>query len=540
MSTKPKILLVDDREENLLALEGLLKRHEAELLKARSGKEALELLLEHEVALALVDVRMPEMDGFQLAELMRGSERTREIPLIFITAGLHDQARVFKGYDSGAVDFLVKPLDPRILNSKVTVFLQLNCQKRQLAERVLELEAALVARKRAEEDLREADRRKDEFLAVLSHELRNPLAPIKNSLFILDRVPPEGEQAGRARGVIERQMDQLTRLIDDLLDMTRITRNKIVLQREPLELNRLVRQAIDDHRSLLHRHELDLEERLASKPMWVHGDGARLAQVVSNLLQNAAKFTGRGGSIQVSIDEEIVVRGNPSPRWANIRVRDTGVGMDPDTLASLFQPFMQADSSLDRSKGGLGLGLALVKGVVQLHGGEVSARSDGLGKGSEFFIRLPLEEAPASQPSNENQRPPVSRRRVLVIEDNIDAAESLREALELDEHEVTVAHNGQEGLAKAREVHPEVVLCDIGLPEMDGYAVARAFRADPALRNTFLVALTGYGLPEDLRKAAEAGFQQHLVKPPSLEKLEELLGSRQGDVQAPASEHDRG
>jgi signal transduction histidine kinase len=501
MSDVPKLLLVDDRPENLLALEALLRPSDAQILKAESGKRALELLLEHEVALALIDVQMPEMDGFDLAELMRNVERTREIPIIFVTAGLHDQDRVFKGYETGAVDFLVKPLEPRILASKVNVFLQLYRQRQLLID--------------ANVQLLEADRRKNEFLAVLSHELRNPLAPIRNSVYILNRATPGGEQARRAVAVIDRQATQLSNLVDDLLDVTRITRNKVRLQKQHLDLNQVVHRAAEDNRTFFERNEVRLSCDLAPAPVPVDADATRVAQMIGNLLQNAAKFTPHGGHAHISVASE--------DGEAVVRVVDNGVGMAPETVARLFQPFMQADQSLDRNKGGLGLGLALIKGLVEMHGGSIQAQSDGLGKGAAFVVRLPLDaEAALERPAGRVRGPRICRR-VLIIEDNLDAAESLREALELGAHEVGVAYSGPEGLEKARSFRPDVVLCDIGLPGMDGYEVARAVREDPALRSIFLVALSGYALPEDLEKAAAAGFHHHLAKPPSVDALERVL-----------------
>ncbi|MBI5498608.1 MAG: response regulator [Deltaproteobacteria bacterium] len=386
--------------------------------------------------------------------------------------------------------------------------------------------ADITDRKRAEAEraaanlrLVESDRRKNDFLAVLSHELRNPLAPISNSLYVLGRAAPGGNQAQRAREVIERQVAQLTRLVDDLLDVTRISRNKIQLQRERVDLCDLVRRSAEDQRSLFDRNEIRLETDVPDEALCVIADRSRVAQVIGNLLQNAAKFTGRGGAASVS------VRADDERRHAVVRVVDTGVGMTPETLHGLFQPFVQAERTLDRSKGGLGLGLALVKGLVELHGGEVRACSEGLGKGSGFTVRLPLESGAVADRCPEPAAAERRRRRVLVIEDNIDAAETLREALEFGEHEVAVAYNGPEGLAKARAFRPEVVLCDIGLPGMDGYEVARAFRGDDALRDIRLVALSGYAQPEDLQRAREAGFEHHLAKPPSLERIEELLAS---------------
>ncbi len=374
----------------------------------------------------------------------------------------------------------------------------------------------------AEAALLEADRRKNEFLAVLSHELRNPLAPISNSLYVLERAAPGGEQANRARQIIGRQIEHLSNLVNDLLDVTRITRNKIQLQKEHLELNEVVRRAVEDNRSFFERAGVHLELSASPAALTVLADRTRIAQLVGNLLQNAAKFTPEGGTTRVSVEAETDA--------AVIRVVDDGVGMSGETLAGLFQPFVQADHTLDRSKGGLGLGLALVKGLAELHDGSVSARSQGIGKGTEFVVRLPMEaRLPASAAATVAPLEK-ARRRVLIIEDNLDAAESLREALQLGGHVVATARGGREGLALARTFHPEVVLCDIGLPAMDGFSVARAFRSDERLEGAFLVALTGYALPEDLQRAAEAGFQHHLAKPPSIEKLEELLASLEAGV----------
>ena len=376
----------------------------------------------------------------------------------------------------------------------------------------------------AGEALREVDCNKNQFLAVLSHELRNPLAPITNCLYILDHAPAGSEQARRAQVVIGRQVGQLARLVDDLLDVTRISRNKLTLQRKRLDLNQLVRQTLADHRIQFAKNEVRVEHFPASQPVFVEGDQNRLAQVVGNLLQNAAKFTGPGGRMRVSVATDNATKG----AGAVVRIADTGIGMTPEMLARLFQPFAQADATLDRSKGGLGLGLALAKGLVELHGGTITAHSAGVGQGAEFAMRLPLAaEEVASESARSPALAPSGRRRVLIIEDNVDAADSLREALELSEHKVEVAYTGPSGIAKARASKPEVVFCDIGLPGMDGFEVARAFRADDVLRGTRLVALSGYALPEDVQRAREAGFDQHVAKPPSLERLEEALASHQ-------------
>jgi signal transduction histidine kinase/CheY-like chemotaxis protein len=372
---------------------------------------------------------------------------------------------------------------------------------------------------RAAEALREADRNKDQFLAVLSHELRNPLAPIHNSLYVLERAAPGGEQARRAHAVIDRQVGQLTRLVDDLLDVTRISRGKIRLQREPLDLREVVLRAVDDHRAAFVTNGVELDVEVADALVRVDGDRTRLAQVVGNLLTNAAKFTPRGKRTLIAL------QGDAGAAEAIIRVRDTGAGIAADMLPRLFEAFVQVDRTLDRSRGGLGLGLALVKGLVEMHGGAVAVTSDGPGRGAEFTVRLPLARAAAVSPAAPAPATPgrAVRRRVLIIEDNLDAGESLREVLLYDGHEVEVARDGCEGLEKARQFRPEVVLCDIGLPFMDGYEVATALRADPELATVFLVALTGYASPEEVARAREVGFDAHLAKPPSLERLRAAL-----------------
>jgi two-component system CheB/CheR fusion protein len=385
----------------------------------------------------------------------------------------------------------------------------------------------VTARKRAELELGEAnrrlleaDRRKSEFLAVLSHELRNPLAPIRSCLDVLEHTSP-ASGAGpdrRAYEVIRRQFDHLTRLVDDLLDVTRITSGKIALQRQVLDLNELARHAVDDHRDAFIRGGIALEFAAAPAPVCVSGDRARLTQVVGNLLHNAAKFTPRGGTTRVSIDSE------PARGHAVIRVTDTGRGIAPEVVPRLFEPFTQVDAALDRQRGGLGLGLAIAKGMIELHGGSIRVDSEGPGTGARFTIALPQETC-AELPVDPEPDTPSSRaaRRVLVIEDNADAANALRNVLELAGHWTQVAYNGPDGLRHARGFAPDVVFCDIGLPEMDGYKVARALRADPALHQVKLVAVSGYGAPEDLAKAQAAGFDVHVTKPVSMTRLEQIL-----------------
>jgi PAS domain S-box-containing protein len=371
----------------------------------------------------------------------------------------------------------------------------------------------VTARRRAEDALRAEARRKDEFLATLSHELRNPLAPIRNGIYLLQH-GPDGDKARTALAVIDRQVTHLTRIIDDLLDVTRIARGKVRLQRELLDLGELAQRTVEDHRAAFDEAGVHLELDRAPSPCWVEVDGSRLAQVLGNLLGNALKFTNRGGHVRVSVDL--------MTDRAALRVRDTGVGIAPEVLERLFEPFQQAPQTLERTRGGLGLGLAMVKGLVELHGGTVQVRSAGLGHGAEFAIHLPLADAPAHAPAP-HQASLGSSHRVLVIDDNEDAATSLRDVLELSGHRVRVALDGPAGLAAAREFDPEVVICDIGLPRMDGYEVARKLRSDARLRRAWLVAMTGYAAPEDLERARAAGFDRHVAKPPTLEKLESLF-----------------
>jgi PAS domain S-box-containing protein len=434
--------------------------------------------------------------------------------------GLLNLANKEGGYgedDRRALDGLAARVAPMLYAWLQRKLRQEDRQRAQEALRESEhrLRLALRDAQHANLQLAEANRRKNEFLAVLSHELRNPLAPIVNSLYVLDHAPPDGDQATRARQIIGRQVTQLSELVNDLLDVTRITRNRVELQMDRLELYELVRRAVEDNRSLFERAGVCLDLAPASLPVPVIADPTRLSQVVGNLLQNSAKFTSRGGHTRVSV----AVDGSE----AVLRVADDGAGMEGGTLARLFQPFAQADQTLDRSKGGLGLGLALVKGLVELHGGRVSARSDGPGKGSEFLVRLPLDTGAALEPVVVGVCLARARWRILIIDGDADAANGLRAALELGDHEVAVACDGLDGLTKARAFQPQVVFCDIGLQGMDGFQVAQALRADVRLEGAQLVALGGHALPEDLRRASEAGFQRHIAKPPSLEKLEHLL-----------------
>ncbi len=363
---------------------------------------------------------------------------------------------------------------------------------------------------------------KNQFLAMLSHELRSPLAPIRNSVYILERAEPSGSQAKLAKAIIGRQVDHLAHLVDDLLDVTRIACGKVQLSRGYVELGEIVRRAVEDHSPEFAPRHIALELQTSSEPLWIDADPNRISQVISNLLQNAAKFTNAQGHVTVTVGREADT--------AIVRVADDGMGIAPEILPRLFQPFMQADQSIHRPRGGLGLGLALVKGLVELHGGTVAAQSGGIGRGAEFTVRLHLPKAherPARHPidSRGKEGGALDGRRVLIVEDNEDHAETLRALLALGGHVVEEAHDGRTGVEKAHAFNPDVVLCDLGLPGMNGFEVARSIRADPTLASTVLVAVTGYTLPEDRRKSAAAGFDHHLAKPVTFEQLKTIVTS---------------
>jgi signal transduction histidine kinase/ActR/RegA family two-component response regulator len=392
-------------------------------------------------------------------------------------------------------------------------------QRARFSEQKLEDLTLRLSQKRAA--LERADRAKGELLSMLAHELRNPLGTISNALQVL-RLKGEGDQAARrAIDAAERQVLHQALLIDDLLEASRVTRGEVELHCEDLDLAALVRETAEGHREALQEAGLTLELDLPDGPLQVRGDPLRLSQVVSNLLDNAAKFTPAGG--RVSVHAARATGG----RRAEIRVRDTGAGIPVEELPFVFEVFTQGDQSLDRSRGGLGVGLAVVKGLIEMHGGEVEARSEGAGKGSELMLRLPLDPAaaqPETPPDNGERKAAANgARKVLLVEDNPDAAATMRDFLELSGHEVELAANGTDGVEAARHFHPEVVLCDLGLPGMTGFEVAAELRRDPATREARLIAVTGYGREEDRRRSKEAGFDLHLTKPVDPVQLRNLL-----------------
>jgi signal transduction histidine kinase/DNA-binding response OmpR family regulator len=665
------ILVVDDLPEKLLVYEAILSSLGENLVMVASGKQALKQVLNQQFAVILLDVNMPDMDGFETARLIRGHRRSSSTPIIFLTA-FADEVRTAEGYASGAVDYLPTPVVPEILRAKVRVFVELYKMRQQIAQRAEErahhaaaedanrrltflsdasailgrslefratardlvqlpipfladfsllsfapgltpageplfarqdsakelvanevlddvpavmltaaqrvcetsrrvppaatsagelsvlaipleargrvfavltlarnpgrppfhgqdvaLATALVSRAAPaldnallHEELIKADRQKIDFLSMLAHELRNPLAPICNAVHLLRLNAADDPDVQWSSDVIDRQVSQLVRLVDDLLDVSRITSGKIRLKVELMDLTEAVQIAVEASQPLIDDHNHELSVTMPARPIWIEGDQTRITQVVTNLLNNAAKYTEDGGQIQLSLRAD--------DAQAVLCVRDTGIGIPANMLHSVFEPFTQVERTLDRSSGGLGIGLTLVQRLIEKHGGSVAAESDGLGLGSTFTVTLPVcphEAAPASrQPRGRmaEVEPPLSEK-VLIVDDNADAADSLATLFRLAGYQVQVAYDGLSGVTAANAFEPGVVLLDIGLPGLDGYAVARRLRDQDATRNALLIAISGYGQPRDEARSAEAGFDRHLVKPVEFTRLQAAL-----------------
>lgn len=531
------ILVVDDSASNLVAIEAALSDVAGRLVKVSSGAAALRALLERPFALVLLDVQMPNMDGFETARLIRSRERTRHIPIIFITAFNRDDTQARRGYELGAVDFLFKPIVPEVLRAKASVFVALQRHtaevarqaellrqidrrehERRLQEEKRRWEAVLLRRK--VEELAEADRRKDEFLAILGHELRNPIAPILNGIGIL-AASEDPEVVARAREAMERQARHLARLVDDLLDVARITSGTIELRREPLQVGSIIDAAVAMAKPLIEEKKHHLSVQIKDRELMIVGDAVRLIQALSNLLNNAARYTSDGGTIEVECTQE---RGH-----VVIRVADDGQGIAPQLLASVFDLFVRGSSE----GGGLGIGLTLASRLIRMHEGEISVTSDGPGTGCAFRVQLPLAEQGRSvrpctaAPSHSRGPAPL---RIVVVEDNCDIRETLCSLLEIWGHDVEVAEDGRTGAELVIRQRPALAIVDIGLPELDGYEVATRVRRATGRDSVRLVAITGYGQKEARERAFEAGFDDHLVKPVDIDSLRRLLGDLQADA----------
>jgi PAS domain S-box-containing protein len=638
LDARPLILLVDDQPARLVTYEAILAALPVRTITTSSGNEALQQLLKQEFAAVLLDVNMPDMDGFEVARLIRGHPRLERTPIIFVTGFEVSALDQLKGYEVGAIDYISVPIVPEILRSKVAVLVELHQRHRELQElnralkdaraevdsqyankmahqrqlyeailsntpdfayvfdlnhrfayanegllkmwgktreeaigkTCLELgyepwhaamhdreidqivatkkpirgevpftgtfgrrdydyvlvpvvgtddEVVAVAgttrdvteRKQTEATLRESDRRKDEFIAMLAHELRNPVAPIRNAGEILARLATDERQAALA-GVLKRQTDQLSRLLDDLLEVARVTQGRIALKRESVAIQACVQMAVEAVEPMIKERHLRLSVTRQGLSIFVDADKVRLTQCIVNLLTNAAKFTPANGDISINSRIE--------DYQAVIEVRDTGLGISAELLPKVFDLFVQGERSLDRSEGGLGIGLSVCKQLIEMHGGHVTASSEGVSHGSTFAIHLPLAREDGA-PRESAAEAGSAKRRILVVDDNKDAADSLAALLQIEGHEVTAVYTPEAGLEEVERLKPDLVLLDIGLPRITGYEVAQRIKAAHPLMS--VVALSGYGRPEDKQRSADAGFDAHLVKPVDFDDLRQLM-----------------
>jgi signal transduction histidine kinase/DNA-binding response OmpR family regulator len=652
---KVNILLVDDQPAKLLGYEAILQDLNENLIKAHSGREALEYLLRGNVAVVLVDVCMPELDGFELADMIRQHPRCQKTAIIFVS-GIHmsDLDRL-KGYDFGAVDYVSVPVVPEILRARVSVFIDLYRKTHELEQfnRELELRVAertqelsdsnaqlrvseerlrlavmgagmgtwdtdwitgeshwsetfvkmmgyppghevpasmegfrdrihpedvsmvmkaidrakiersifssehritradsgaatwvsafgrfffddglpvrfvgvlfdINERKVLEESLRDADRRKDEFLAILAHELRNPLNPIRSAANVLRMQESSNTELAWSRDVIDRQVDHLTRLVDDLLDVSRITSGKLDLRRERVTLSEVVQSAVEASRPLIEDCGHTLEVSIPEEPVYLNADLVRLSQVIINLLNNAAKFTTRkDGHIRLTAENHT--------DGLTLSVADNGSGIQQDKLRYLFDMFYQVRDDMENSGSGLGIGLTLVRHLVEMHGGSIEAKSEGLNRGSEFMVHLPVSKAlldavpKVPNPASGGPLRAETTRRILVVDDNRDSAESLAVLLQLSGHDVRAVYDGAQAMKAGATFRPEIVILDLGMPKMSGYEAARAIRGQEWGQGIYLIALTGWGQESDRKRTQAAGFNHHLTKPLNYDALKKIL-----------------
>jgi signal transduction histidine kinase len=546
------ILLVDDQPARLLSYRTILEPLGENLIEAQSGTDALGKLMDTEFAVILLDVHMPGMDGFEAASLIHEHPRFEKTPIIFVTAINVSELDRLRGYDLGAVDYVTVPVIPEILRSKVTVLSELFRKRRdlqtlnrnlavaneelrveknrevhklneilsaanaELAATNASLQSEIAERRRAEELLTEADRRKDEFLATLAHELRNPLAPIQSALNV-HKLESEAEARNQLIGIIERQVQLLARLVDDLIDVARITRGKLTLRKQHVSVQDVLTAAIETVRPAIEgaAHTLRIDIRDGDVPLYA--DAHRLGQAFANVLNNACKYTAPGGTIWLSADRD--------DGQLIVSVRDSGIGLTEEQCARIFDLFVQIDASLERARGGLGIGLTLVRQLVEMHGGSVTVSSDGPDRGSEFVIRIPIaaNDDVGVAPLEPSSPTIVGHAlRILIVDDNHDGADMLALTLSILGHHVSAIYDPLKAVAAAESFLPDIAFLDIGMPALNGYELAASLKSQPWASEMLLVALTGWGQEENRQRSATAGFDEHLVKPIELETIDRV------------------
>ncbi len=505
VETQATVLCVNDTESSRYMVGRMLQMGGYRILEAGTGQDALRMALEHRPDIIVLDVKLPDISGYDVCQELRARPETASIAVLHTSATFVTPDKKVRGLDGGADAYLTEPFEATELLATVRSLLRLRRAEQE-------------SRRRAEL-LLEADRRKDEFLAMLAHELRNPLAAIMTAIGIIERMPASDMKETRMRSIIQRQTHHLARLVDDLLDVSRMTRGQVELKREQVDLGQVLRQVLSVIHPTAESRGVTLDTTLPVEQLWMNADSTRLEQVFMNLLDNATKYTDTGGAISLHV-ERTVDAGRPV---VMVRVKDTGVGIPPDKLGGIFELFAQVDPSVERSRGGLGIGLTLVRTLVDMHGGRVEAFSEGAGCGSVFTVWLPVQ--PSTRVDSYVELSAEARRRsrrILLVEDNSDARQAMRDLLELWGHQVRVAHDGVQGVELALKETPELALVDIGLPGLDGYRVAQELRARVG-GDIRLVAITGYGGTEDSHRAKQAGFDFHLVKPVRPDDLDRLL-----------------
>jgi signal transduction histidine kinase len=520
---KVNVLLVDDRPENLMALEVVLQGLGQNLVKVQSGAAALKYLLHQDVAVILLDVQMPGMDGFETARLIRQRDRSRHTPIIFLTALTESEELRSQGYTLGAVDYLYKPIEPVILTSKVSVFIELfkkNLEIQQQAAQLIAQNIEIVRAQTARQQAEESNRLKDEFLAIVSHELRTPLNSMLgwSQLLLKREFGPDKMQ--QALETIHRNAQTQAQLIEDILDISRLMRGKVELSIQPINLDSFIHTTVESVRPQAAAKSINLMVQIDPAVSEIQADLVRACQILSNLLTNAIKFTPQGG--QVSVQASFAANG-----YIELKVSDTGIGIHPEFLPHIFDHFRQADSSVTRAYGGLGLGLSIVRQLVELHGGQIQAHSDGCDRGTTFTVHLPIINQHSQGIVNASgisaailgeECSSLNNLQVLVVEDHTDNREFIQQILQEAGATVLAACCSQEAIAILEQAQPDVILSDIAMPEEDGYQFIQRVRSSKH-KDIPAIALTAYARPEDHRAALSAGFQMHLSKPINAQKL---------------------